>query len=52
MDDKKTSNNGHDCMDCMHYGACYLIARGRDPKDPCDDFVLEPWYGDVDNERK
>ena len=49
MDDEKNSNNDHDCTDCLHYGVCYSIAHGRDPKNPCKDFEMEPWYGDNDD---
>lgn len=52
MENDKSSNNGHDCTDCIHYGECYLIARGRNPKDPCDDLELEPWYGGQNDEQK
>lgn len=48
-DEKQKSINEHDCTDCLHFGACFLIAHGRDPKDPCEHFRLEPWYGDDDD---
>ena len=52
MDDEKKSNNDYDCTDCMHYGVCYAIARGRDPKDPCKDLELEPWCVDKDDKNQ
>lgn len=52
MDNEKNSNENYDCTDCLHYGVCYAITHGRDPKNPCKDFETEPWCIDKDDKNR
>ena len=40
-----------DCTDCKHFGCCYL-RRKKNNNEPCEDFEVDDWEKDLQNDEK